>query len=545
MAGSCDLLELAKDGNFEAPLRVLADSPERWLDRNGDGHTLVHWAALKGHRDFVLAGIRSGHAVVDVATANRQTPLMWATLNGHTAVARDLLDARADIAVCDSLGANALMIATQHHQYMSMLLLLHRASPPELLSVRDVNGCTCAHWAAYKGDVLALKLCNYFDADLMVRDALDMLPLHRAVACPPHAGQLRAVEYLLERRSDPTARNGEGKTCLDIVEARFDHRMKKVLQRSERKRSRKSASSTSIVDVELGGGFSETDSGGDAEKRSYSEALSDLSKDSVLQRIFPVFWVICVSLSMFVYLMDLRQAGWELAPTVSCVFVLGTPLSLALFAYTSLSDPGSLPRGVKGRCGVEELMKGIDAEASLHADVNRLCTTTWVLKGLRTKYCKETDSCIEEFDHYCIWLNCAIGKGNHRPFMVLALVEMITQLSHQTLCFCAGASLIQADSTLAWVSGLLNSNPHLVLMMFLHFITIPGVFGLLLFQARLVAINMTTNEQINSDRYRHFWIGSGPKRIKHNPFNKGSWTNNCLDFWFYRRRSDTVAPMVS
>lgn len=546
MAEGGDLLDLAKDGNFESPLRVLEGSPERWLDRNSDGHTLLHWAALKGHRDFVLAGIHSGHALVDLVAANGQTPLMWAALNGHAGVARVLVDAGANIAICDSLGASALMIAVQHHQYASMLLLLHRASPPDLLSVRDANGCTCAHWAAYKGDVLALKFLNYFDADLMVRDDLDMLPIHRAVAAAPQAGQIRSVEYLLKQRSDPTARSKEGKTCLDMAEARCDHSMKKVLQRAERKRARPSVGSASIVDVELGGGFSDTGSCGDDEKKSYSDALDELLKDTALRKIFPVFWLVCVALSMFVYLIDLRQAAWEIAPLVSCMFIIGTPCSLALFFFTALSDPGSVPRGVRGRSGVEELMKAIDSEGVSNVDVSRLCTTTWVLKDLRTKYCKETDSCIEEFDHYCIWLNTAIGKGNHRTFMALTLVEMMTQLSHQILCFVAGHSLVeQTDSTLTWVRELVNKNPNLVLMMFLHFITIPGVFGLLLFHGRLVAINMTTNEQINSDRYRHFWVGSGNKRMKRNPFNKGSWKNNCLDFWFYQRRSRIVASIAN
>merc|ERR1719396_173489 len=68
-------------------------------------------------------------------------------------------------------------------------------------------------------------------------------------------------------------------------------------------------------------------------------------------------------------------------------------------------------------------MKALDSPDEVIVDLSRLCTTTWVLKGLRSKYCTQTGAVIDEFDHYCIWLNCAIGKNNHRPFICLALAE--------------------------------------------------------------------------------------------------------------------------
>merc|ERR1711865_1209494 len=139
------------------------------------------------------------------------------------------------------------------------------------------------------------------------------------------------------------------------------------------------------------------------------------------------------------YLTDMRSTSWELSPVFSLAFELGVPLSLALFFYTCLTDPGKVPPAIKSKSGVEELMRALDSAAVGSGDklvdsagrrlsFNRLCTTTFVLKGLRTKYCTQTGACVEEFDHFCGWLNCAIGKGNHRPFIALAFVEASTQL---------------------------------------------------------------------------------------------------------------------
>eukprot|EP00435_Cladocopium_sp_Y103_P022421 s1651_g5.t1 len=178
--------------------------------------------------DFVNAGLV--HRVpVDSMAKNLQTPLMWAVLRGHVAVARQLLAAKASLTAKDSLGATALMIAVQHKSYPSILLLMHRGHhiQAQMLGEGDKNGCTPAHWAAYKGDLTALKLLHYFKADLQVLDSAKMLPLHRAVC----ASQGSVVEFLVEHKSDLQARNHEGKSCMDIAAEKNDLHMQALLKR--------------------------------------------------------------------------------------------------------------------------------------------------------------------------------------------------------------------------------------------------------------------------------------------------------------------------
>merc|ERR1719221_1752063 len=83
--------------------------------------------------------------------------------------------------------------------------------------------------------------------------------------------------------------------------------------------------------------------------------------DRNLQKAFPTFWLVCVSLALFEYLMDLRAAAWSVAPTTSFVFEIGVPLSVSFFAYVALIDPGKVPAKTPGASGVEELMRAIDA----------------------------------------------------------------------------------------------------------------------------------------------------------------------------------------
>merc|ERR1719235_127189 len=82
--------------------------------------------------------------------------------------------------------------------------------------------------------------------------------------------------------------------------------------------------------------------------------------------------------------------------------------------------------------------------------------------------------------------------------------------------------------------------PLMSLIMLVHFVTAPWVCMLLVHQLRLVATNLTTNEMMNMGResYHHFWEPVGGSNRIRNPFNKGGTVKNCLDFWWYRTRSE-------
>lgn len=182
---------------------------------------------------------------------------------------------------------------------------------------------------------------------------------------------------------------------------------------------------------------------------------------------------------------------------------------------------------------------------------NRLCTTTWVLKGLRTKYCTMTGACVEEFDHFCGWLNTAIGKGNHRPFIVLAVVEASTQSCHLYCLVYVAFQLVKYDGACTqcyhgasqWLWAMLWGYPLICVMVALQGLTAPGIWCLALNQLRMIGVNLTTNETMNYKRYEHFWQahGDGQHKVFVNPFNKGNPIANCVDFWWTRTRGEEAS----
>lgn len=523
-----DIFMLVRQQNFQVALQLLTAFPAHWTAHDEEGYAMLHWGALVGNKDFVKCCLSKG-CPVDVEANNGQTPLMWAVLRGHTPVARMLLDAGAGIRKKDSLGATPLIIAVQHLKHKSILLLMNKGKD-KLLSDCDTNGCTAAHWAAYKGDLVSLRLLNYFDADSDALDNLKMTPLHRAVS----ASQMGAVEFLVKQSADPRLRNSEGKNCLEIAEGQENKRMESLLV-SLMKKMDFPSDDKSGDDLEAGKVAYAKD--GAVKKESM---LKTLFKDKAAQKLFPVFWIVCVSLALFQYITDLRVTGYQVAPIMSILFELGVPGSLLIFAWVALADPGKVPSRIKGNSGVEELMRNIDSDTpeDQQVDVSRLCTTTWVLKGLRTKYCVNTGACVEEFDHYCIWLNTAIGKRNHRQFIGLSIAEAITQACHLYLCWSVSLELVPYQTFWTWLCSVIFGYPLLFIIAFLHCLTMPWIFLLTFQHLRMIGSNITTNEMMNVQRYEHFWVSMpGQPRRFVNPFNKGGFLRNQLDFWWLRKRS--------
>lgn len=527
----------ARQQNFAEVSRLVQLCPQHWRAQDEEGHYLLHWAALVGNTEFAAAAMEHG-CPVDCRAKNLQTPLMWAALRGHIPVARLLLSAKADIRATDSMGATPVIIAVQHKSYHSLLLLVNRGTKA-ILSDADRNGCTPVHWAAYKGDMTALKFLEYFEADILALDGQKMLPMHRAVRASQHL----VLEFLMEKRSDPNLRNAEGKNCFDMAEDQNDGYSLALLKKLTKQQGMKIEGKDGVQgDVEQG---QSRPSQEEATKGKKEGLMKTIMKDQVAQKAFPAFWIVCVSMATCQYLIELRDLSYSVVPFGCLLFELGVPLSLLLFAMTALSDPGIIPRRPKGHTGVEELMRAIDSDQSVLPDFGRLCTTTWHLKDRRTKFCTETGECVAEFDHYCVWLNTAIGKGNHRVFIGLAAVEVFTQLSHIYVCWNTARTIVVRPSFFSWLGSLIGGYPLLFFLLLIQILTVPWIAMLVFHQCRIVGMNLTTNEMMNLQRYEHFWITNftSPNhstRTFTNPFNKGSFFKNCLDFWIWRRRSEAV-----
>jgi len=543
-----DCFILARSGKFEELLAIAEVDASVLGFRDADNHGFIHWAALNGAAEFIEKILADGWPV-DLRAKNGQTALMWAALKGHIKVMNILIKYGADIHAEDSLGANATILAIQHREMQSFLLLV--AYDAKVLESRDANKCTLMHWAAYKGDLQAIKLLEYFRNPFDSLDAAGMMPLHRAVS----ACQLTVCDYLISKKSDPYARNNNGENCFDLAKKQENDYIKESLHSALRRIGVKPR--LDEEDVEMQDNTADTDhlTGAAAEPvkdtsiRGSLRALKhDLFKDKSAQIMFPIFYLVCASIASFCYISEQRGSAWELVPNCAMLFEIACPSVLFIFIWCVKGDPGIIPSRPIGNSAIEELqteLKNQTSDNDTHADLSRVCTTCWVLKGLRTKHCSECNVCVQEFDHHCVWLNNCVGGGNHRRFISLAMVEFLTQLFHFLITWNVVRDSLPSDRMffssffIAW-----TSMPIMCMLLLLHSFTLPWVFVLTGAQLKLVAQNMSTNEMMNIHRYEHFWQSDqiGGRQIR-NPFDKGGVMSNCMDFWCSRNRSARGPPV--
>ena len=533
----------ARYGEFPSILSKLSEEPSKWdlviSARDNEGHSILHWAALFDSADFVKASCKKVPEVsawVNHRSNNGQTAVMWCCIKGNIRTLKVLYkDFEAKINLFDSLKADAVILATQHHQH-NTLLLLQRWGGRLSLASTDVSGCTAAHWAAYKGDVMMLRLLAYFNVDMNAIDGQGMTPLHRAVG----EGQNECALFLVEKcGADVNFMNSKDECAMDIAK-RLDNKM--LLFALSEATAKKDYGISTSSETPLGSHWG-----------------------------LPIVFVMCMSITILTYLSYLVKSGSFVANVVFGIFVI---LSISLYVNLLFSDPGFVPKRKPGQSAVEELQEKLEEESSdggmiLYKEkdlgMNKICFTCWEHKELerRMKHCSVCDRCVDAFDHHCGWINNCVAEKNHRRFVL-----MVTCVLLGMIVFSIRSVNFAFDSQMPFFD-LLWTKPLLVPAWIIHLMVVPWLAILCFMQLRSIALNLNTNEMINMHRYSHFWedavssqpaqdpcgthkhggscshSSKPPGKIFKNPFDQGGFVENCKYFWFSKGKGRNRYATVS
>eukprot|EP00438_Fugacium_kawagutii_P002425 Skav223579 [mRNA] locus=scaffold4852:25068:26591:+ [translate_table: standard] len=468
-----------------------------------DLHVAVHFGDPELIRQ-VLSEV--GDEDIDACDAFQRTPLMIAVLQDDLLAARSLLKAQAGVTQQDSAGRTPLAIAVQEGHHYCMLLLMHHGAM-STLQTANYQGTSPIHFAASSGDLFAVKLLAKLKCNFMARGHDGKSALELAA---DHAGVVAFIRAM----------------TTDSANERQD------LNRR-----------TPAQDLEMQAG--NADDGEDKRHHTFNRhslklilnALLErivhkiMYPDHVTRRVVPVFCHCACACAIYEHVTVSRSLRWLAMPTATLIFEVSVPVILVLSQYIIRMDPGIVPEAD----GLKEFMALVasDLPREKLPKLKQLCTTTWILKGLRTKYCSMTSNCIQEFDHFCILLNAPIGKRNHRLFICLIILEVVSQISHCTLCLCTLAHE-GPYRTYSQAMNALMQNPAIAFLLFVHSATVPGIGLLILVQLTLISQSITMNEALHMYRYEHFWS----ERKFTNPFSKGSIARNCWDFWWMRTRGE-------
>ncbi|XP_058615187.1 histone-lysine N-methyltransferase EHMT1 isoform X9 [Onychostoma macrolepis] len=208
----------AKQGELQKVLLMLVDGIDpNFKMESQNKRTPLHVAAEAGHQEVCHMLVQAG-ANLDMCDEDQRTPLMEACENDHLDTVRYLLRAGAIVSHKDVEGSTCLHLAAKTGHFSIVQHLLSTGIVD--INCQDDGGWTAMIWATEYKHVDQVKLLLSKGADINVRDKEENICLHWAA----FSGCVEIAEILLDAKCDLNAINVHGDSPLHIAsrESRLD-----------------------------------------------------------------------------------------------------------------------------------------------------------------------------------------------------------------------------------------------------------------------------------------------------------------------------------
>ena len=213
-------------------------------------------------------------------------------------------------------------------------------------------------------------------------------------------------------------------------------------------------------------------------------------------------WVTVLAPTVFFFALPARMVWVEVSPALVLVTVGLAITTLGLFAATSYTDPGYIPRkeiqvllgiqdSVRAQLGIpgcnltttEKVFLSADSRSleienlfddrilltqDLMAQGYKYCSTCRIIRPPRASHCAECDNCCLRHDHHCPFVNNCVGHRNYSffcAFMVSAIVLGLMVLFSVILWTSDGTSIITTDSPVILIVGCVVGIPTGLLLL--------------------------------------------------------------------------------
>ncbi|XP_049956340.1 palmitoyltransferase Hip14 [Schistocerca serialis cubense] len=511
--------------------------------------TLLHWAAINNRRDIIRYYISKGAVVDAIGGELAATPLHWATRQGHLGTVTLLMQYGADPSLRDGEGCSCIHLAAQ---FGHTAIVAYFIAKGVNMNMQDRNGMTPLMWSAYKVTSLdPTRLLLTFGACTSIQDKLHgNTALHWAILAQNHT----AISTLILHGASLDITNMQGdspytmlamfqnapwvgkKVREKIQEVSVTNRRNPCYKFTRDKRLRFWCMvSTPFLVFYLIGIILQSD-------QNYLVKLGLLLACYIIlhfggQVIFDDRLMNLLPMSIYLATKFWMYVTWFvwIAPIVEVwitVLFVGSSLFLWYnFLRAWRGDPGVLSstQEEKYRTIIELAERG-------GFDPQGFCSSCLVRRPVRSKHCSVCNRCVAKFDHHCPWVGNCIGARNHRYFMgyLIMLLTMCIFLLYGCVQFwhimCpvtsdsiweAVLNMAKCDAWVAWVAG--NA--------LLHAAWVATLFACQMYQ--IMCLGMTTNERMNSGRYKHFHTTGRLGQETRSPFHRGL-CQNLIDFAEFR-----------
>ena len=99
--------------------------------------------------------------------------------------------------------------------------------------------------------------------------------------------------------------------------------------------------------------------------------------------------------------------------------MLSSLFALTLYAYykSATTDPGFLTKK-----SLKKAIKRYEYDERIYISKEE-CPNCKFNKPARSYHCSKTNMCIEKYQHYCIWINQAVGRRNYKSYLSLLFFQ--------------------------------------------------------------------------------------------------------------------------
>ncbi|CAE7948432.1 ANKRD50, partial [Symbiodinium sp. KB8] len=508
--GNTALVLASASGHVEVVRLLLAAGAQMdWQAR--DGTTALSCAAVNNHVQTARFLLEAG-ADKDLADNNGNTPLILASGGGHADIVQLLMAAGSDKDQQAHNGNTALTCASGGN-HADVVCVLVKAGADA--NTRDRNGETALHLASRRGCLKIVRMLLEAGAEGEVQAGTGNTPFFYAsisghletarlllefgankdleLLSAAAEGLSETVQLLLEAGADKDIKNSDGENALHLAGYGGHHQAVRLLLEAGTNRDLHDRNGDTPLINACHGGHAETvrlllEGGADKELGSFSDS----------------------------------------SPLV-CACVGGHVETARMLLESGAGQEFALLRAsAEGQVDIVHLL----LEASANKDA----------KDRRGQTALHRAASRGQSETVRLLLAAGVDQNVQDSTGAKAIALLSVQWLHLALCIAFARGAVVGSSWTGWLYNLAMQFPLLVFVLLMHGFSSPGIFFLLVNHLYLIAINMTTNEMMNKDRYQHFWQEVNQekgviRKVFRNPFDKGSTLKNCLDFWWYRRRS--------
>uniref|UniRef100_A0A3Q2GU35 Palmitoyltransferase n=1 Tax=Equus caballus TaxID=9796 RepID=A0A3Q2GU35_HORSE len=519
-SSNCDIVKATQYGIFER-CKELVEAGYDVRQPDKENVSLLHWAAINNRLDLVKFYISKGAVVDQLGGDLNSTPLHWAVRQGHLPMVILLLQYGADPTLIDGEGFSCIHLAVL---FQHMPIIAYLISKGQSVNMTDLNGQTPLMLAAHK--VLGPEPTGFllkFNPSLSVVDKIHQnTPLHWAVA----AGNVNAVDKLLEAGSSLDVRNVKGETPLDMALQNKNRLIIHMLKTEAKMRANKNFRLwrwlqkcelfllllVCVMTMWAVGYILDFNSDSWLLKGCLLVALFFLTS------LFPRFLVGYKSLVYFPTVFLLTGTPFYFA------FILSIGAFLYFFYKTWATDPGFTKAS-------EEERKTVSLLCDVTGGVcGRVCE---LQKPLRSLHCHVCNSCVARYDQHCLWTGRCVGFGNHHyyVFFLLFLSVVCDWMMYESFIYWSDhcATTFREDGLWTYLNQIVACSPWVLSVFMLATFHFSWSTFLLLNQLFQIAfLGLTSHERTSLlKQSRHM---KQTLSLRRTPYNLG-FTQNLADFF--------------